>query len=214
VLTQRVRTDTNQLAPFAMARLPKPLENALTVLRALDRTDYGFEAEMLLLTGAAERMLMELAENRTDVIIVPVRMSTLVQRRDAERWLPVARSVAAPGKRRLVIEITDLARDTARSRMTDLVMMVSSLCRAVAFELPGADTGFVSLLPTTVPLVTITAQRLANDDGNGHVAAASKLIRLLQLRNCRLLVKNIVSPIQAMSLGKAGVPLLLTQQES
>jgi len=197
-----------------MARLPKPLESALALLRALDRPDYGLEAEMLLLTGAAERMLMELAENRTDVIIVPVRMSTLVQRRDAERWLPIARSMATPGKRRLIIEITDLSRDTARSRMTDLVMMISSLCRAVAFELPVPDSGFVSLLPTTVPLVTIAAQRLANDDGSGQVATATKLIRSLQLRNCRLLVKNIASPIQAMSLAKAGVPLLLTQQES
>jgi hypothetical protein len=93
------------------------------------------------------------------------------------------------------------------------VMMISSLCRAVAFELPVPDTGFVSLLPTTVPLVTINAQRLANNDGIGHVAAATKLIKSLQLRNSRLLVKNIASPIQAMSFAKAGVPLLLTQQE-
>jgi PAS domain S-box-containing protein len=214
VLFQRVRTDTNQLAPFSMARLPKPLETALGLLRALDRPDYGLEAEMLLLTGAAERLLSELSENRTDVIIVPVRMSTLVQRRDAERWLPIARSMAAPGRRRLVIEITELGRDTARSRMTDLVMMISSLCRAVAFELPVPETGFVNSLPTTVPLVTIAVQRLANDDGTGHVMAATKLIKSLQLRNCRLLAKNLVSPIQAMSLAKAGVPLLLTQQEA
>jgi len=196
-----------------MVRLPKPLESSLDTLRALGRADYGLEAELLLLTGAAERLLSELTTNRTDVILVPVRMSTLVQRRDAERWLQIARSMSLPGKRRLVIEITELARDTARTRMTDLVMMISTLCRAVAFELPVAEPGFVNGLPTTVALVTILQQRLGNEDGTGHVAAATKLIKALQNRNCRLLVKNVISAIQAMSLAKAGVSLLLTQQE-
>jgi len=213
ILFQRVRTDTNQIAPFTMVRLPKPLEFALDTLRALGRPDYGLEAELLLLTGAAERLLSELTANRTDVILVPVRMSTLLQRRDAERWLQIARSMALPGKRRLIVEITELSRDTARSRMTDLVMMISSLCRAVAYELPVPDPGFVNGLPTTVPLATIPVQRLGNEDGAGHVAAATKLTKALQNRNCRLLVKNIASPIQAMSLAKAGVPLILTQQE-
>jgi hypothetical protein len=155
-----------------------------------------------------------LTETRTDLILVPVRMSTLMQRRDAERWLPIARSMAAPGKRRLMVEITGLARDTARSRLTDLMMMISSLCRAVAFELPVAETGFVQGLPATAAFVTIPAHRLGNENGAGHAAAAAKLTKALQLRNCRLLVKNIASPIQAMSLAKAGVPLLLLQQEA
>jgi PAS domain S-box-containing protein len=213
ILFQRVRTDTNQVAPFTMVRLPKPLESSLGTLQALGRPDYGLEAELLLLTGAAERLLSELTSNRTDVILVPVRLSTLVQRRDAERWLQIARSMAQPGKRRLVVEITELVRDTARSRMTDLVMMISSLCRAVSFELPGPETGFLAGLPTTVPLVTIPIHRLGNEDGAGHVLAATKLTKALQNRNCRLLVKNIATPMQAMSLAKAGVPLILTQQE-
>jgi PAS domain S-box-containing protein len=213
IVLQRVRTDTNQIAPFTMVRLPKPLESALDTLRALGRSDYGLEAELLLLTGAAERLLSELTATRTDVILVPVRMSTLVQRREAERWLQIARSMAQPGKRRLVVEITELSRDTARSRMTDLVMMISSLCRAVAYELPVAEPNFLNGLPTTVPLVTIPVQRLGNEDGTGHVAAATRLTKALQNRNCRLLVKSIASPIQAMSMAKAGVPLILTRQD-
>ena len=94
-------------------------------------TNAGKSTLLNRLTGAAERLLSELTMNRTDVIIVPVRMASLVQRRDAERWLQIARSMALPGKRRLVVEITDLSRDTARTRMTDLVMLISSLCRAV-----------------------------------------------------------------------------------
>ena len=213
ILLQRVRTDSNQVAPFTMVRLPKPLESAVDTLRALGRNEYGLEAELLLLTGAAERLLSELTMNKTDVILVPVRMSSLVQRRDAERWLQIARSMAQPGKRRLVVEITELSRDTARTRMTDLVMMISSLCRAVAFELPVPEPAFINGLPTTVPLVTIPALRLGNEDGTGHVAAATKLTKALQHRNCRLLVKGVASPIQALSLAKAGVPLILTQQD-
>jgi PAS domain S-box-containing protein len=211
ILFQRVRTETNQVAPFTAVRLPKPLETALDTLRALGRPDYGLEAELLLLTGAAERLLGELTATRTDVIVVPVRMSTLVQRRDAERWLQIARSMAQPGKRRLVIEITELSRDTARTRMTDLVMTISSLCRAVAFELPGSDPSFVGGLPTTVSVATIPLPRLGNEDGSGHAPAATKLVKALGNRNCRLLVKGVASPTQAMSLAKAGVSLLLTQ---
>jgi PAS domain S-box-containing protein len=212
-LFQRVRTETNQVAPFTVVRMPKPLESALDTLRALGRPDFGLEAELLLLTGAAEKLLGELTAPRTDVIIVPVRMATLVQRRDAERWLQIARSMAQPGKRRLVIEIIELSRDTARTRMTDLVMTISSLCRAVAFELPVPDPGFVNGLPTTVGVVTIPLPRLGNDDGTGHVQAATKLVKALHNRNCRLLVKNVATPTQAMSLAKAGVSLLLTQQD-
>ncbi len=212
-LFQKVRTETNQVAPFTVVRLPKPLEGALDVLRALGRPDYGLEAELLLLTGAAERLLGELTATRTDVIVIPVRMSTLVQRREAERWLQIARSMAQPGKRRLVIEITELSRDTARTRMTDLVMTISSLCRAVAFELPSPEPAFVNGLPTTVSVVTIPLPRLGNEDGTGHVQAATKLMKALQNRNCRLLVKGVTTPTQAMSLAKAGVSLLLTQQD-
>ena len=214
VVFQRVRTDTNQVAPLTVARMPKPLETSLDTLRALGRTDYGLEAELLLLTGAAERLLGELTANRSDMIVVPIRMSTLVQRRDAERWLQIARSMAQPGKRRLLIEITGLARDTARTRMTDMVMTISSLCRGVAFELPTVDTGFIAGLPTAVALATIPLPRLGNEDGTGHVAAAGKLLKILNNRNARLLVKDIPTPGQAMSLAKAGVPLLLTQQDS
>jgi PAS domain S-box-containing protein len=214
VVFLRARTDTNQVAPFSVARLPKPLETSLDTLRALGRMEYGLEAELLLMTGAAERLLSQLTANRSDVIVVPVRMSTLVQRRDAERWLQIVRSMVEAGKRRLLIEIIGLARDTARTRMADMVMTLTTLCRTVAFELPTADPGFIAGLPTAVALTTIPLQRLGNEDGTGHVAAAGRLLKTLNNRNARLLVKDIPTPGQAMSLAKAGVPLLLTQQDS
>jgi PAS domain S-box-containing protein len=210
---QKLRTDTNQAAPFAFTRLPRPLESSLETLQALGRTDYTPEAEMLLLTGSAERLLSELTLNKTDVLIVPVRITTLIQRRDAERWLQIARTVGRPGKQRVVVEIGELARDIARTRMTDVVMMVSSIFRAVAFELPVADPAFVAGLPTSVPLVTIPVRRLANDDGGGHAQAAAKLLKALAMRNIRLIVKGVTSPTLAMALSKVGVTLILTAPE-
>jgi PAS domain S-box-containing protein len=210
---QRVRTETNQVAPFTMMRLPRPLETALETIQALGRADYGVEAELALLTGAAERLLSELTQTRTDSCSVPVRMSTLLQRRDAERWLQIARSMAQPGRKRLTIEITGLQRDTARSRMTDLVMMIATLCKGVAYELPVADPAFVAGLPQAIQLATISAPRLSSDSNAGAPAAAVKLMSVLRNRNCRLLVKQVPSATQAMALAKSGISLILTQQE-
>lgn len=210
---QRVRTETNQIAPFSIIRLPRPLEAALETLQALDRTDYGVEAELALLTGAAERLLSELTQPKTDSFIVPVRMSTLLQRRDAERWLQIARSMAQQSRKRLTIEITGLQRDTARSRMTDLVMMIATLCKGVAYELPIADPAFVAGLPQAIQLATIPALRLSPENSAGAPAAAVKLMNALRNRGCRLLVKQVPSATQAMALAKSGTSLLLTQQE-
>jgi PAS domain S-box-containing protein len=213
VVFQRARTETNQPAPIAYVRLPRPLEASLETLKALGRTDYSLETELLLLTGSAERLLGELTLNKTDLIITQARMATLVQRRDAERWLQVARALGPPGKRRLVVEITELARDTARTRLTDMMMTIASIFRAVAFELPVADPAFIAILPASVPLVTIPVHRLANEDGGGHATAAAKLIRALSTRNCRLIVKGVTSPGMAVALSKAGVTLMLTAQD-
>ncbi|HVJ52899.1 MAG TPA: PAS domain S-box protein [Aliidongia sp.] len=213
VVFQRVRTETNQAAPFTFARLPRPLESSLETLKALGRTDYSLEAEMLLLTGSAERLLAELTSSKTDLLVASVRLATLSTRRDAERWLQVARSLGPPAKRRLLVEISELTRDTARTRLTDTMMMIAPIFRAVAFELPVADQTFINALPNSVPLVTISVNRLANEDGVGHAITAAKLVKSLATRNCRLIVKGVTSPSMALALTKAGVTLLLTAQE-
>ncbi|HVJ55840.1 MAG TPA: PAS domain S-box protein [Aliidongia sp.] len=213
VVFQRVRTETNHPAPFTYVRLPRPLETSLGTLKALGRADYSLEAEMLLLTGSAERLLSELTLNKTDLILATVRMTTLAQRREAERWLHVARTLGPPAKRRLVVEISELSRDTARTRLTDMMMTIGQIFRAVAFELPATDQTFINGLPGSVPLVTIPANRLANEDGIGHALAAAKLVKILSSRNCRLIVKEVTSPAMAIALSKAGVGLMLAAQE-
>lgn len=209
---QTVRTDTNQPAPLLMSRLPPALDQALQTVLALGQNNFAIEAETLLLTGAGERALAEVAQNRQDLIIVPVRLETLSHRRDADRWLQVARTVGDSGKRRLVAEITDLRRETAATRLSDFMSMASSLFRTIAYELPTADPNFLGTLPRGVLIVTIPIHRLAI--GGDHVEAARRLLKGLATRNTRLLVKGVSNTAQAASLARAGVPLLLTSQVS
>lgn len=208
VLFQHVRTDTNHPAPIVLSRLPADLESALATLLALGHTEYVPQTELLLLTGAAERVLAELKLDHSDLILTPVRLATLTHRRDAEHWLNIARTLGGPGKARLVVEIRELGRDTARARLTDVTMMVSSLFRAVAFELPTTDPAFLTHLPVTAPLVTIEA-RLLGDDPASRVG---RLLKALAPRRCRLIVKNVGSPAAAAALAKAGVPLIASNE--
>jgi len=159
-----------------------------------------------LLTGAAERVLAEIHQDRTDLILTPVRLTTLTHRRDAEHWLNVARTLGPPGKKRLVVEIREVNRDTARARLTDVTMMVSSLFRAVAFELPTIDPNFITHLPVTAPLVTIEAKLLTDNPA----VPVGRLLKALLPRRCRLIVKNVTSSTLAVALAKAGVPLIAT----
>jgi len=206
VLFQTVRTDTNHAAPIVLTRLPSDIESAQSTLLALGRAEYIPQTELLLLTGAAERVLAELRQERTDLILTPVRLATLTHRRDAEHWLNVARTLGPPGKKRLVVEIRELGRDTARARLTDVTMMVSSLFRAVAFELPTIDPGFIAHLPVTAPLVTIEARVL----GDSPAVPVARLLKALLPRRCRLIVKNVTTSSMAVALAKAGVPLIAT----
>jgi PAS domain S-box-containing protein len=206
VLFQTVRTDANHAAPIVLCRLPVEIEAAQSTLLALGRSEYLPQTELLLLTGAAERVLAELQQVKTDLILTPVRLATLTHRRDAEHWLGVARTLGSPGKKRLVVEIRELGRDTARARLTDVTMMVSSLFRAVAFELPTIDPGFIAHLPVTAPLVTIEARLL----GDNPTAPVARLLKALLPRRCRLIVKNVATSSMAVALAKAGVPLIAT----
>lgn len=206
VLFQTVRTDTNHAAPIVLTRLPSDIESAQSTLLALGRAEYIPQTELLLLTGAAERVLAELKQERTDLILTPVRLATLTHRRDAEHWLNVARTLGPPGKKRLVVEIRELGRDTARARLTDVTMMVSSLFRAVAFELPTIDPGFIAHLPVTAPLVTIEARLL----GDNPAVPVARLLKALLPRRCRMIVKNVTTSSMAVALAKAGVPLIAT----
>ncbi|MDR3515813.1 MAG: PAS domain S-box protein [Azospirillaceae bacterium] len=201
-----LRTDSNHVAPLSYVRLPSDLDEQLNKLLALGRTEFVPDTELLLLTGATERIFDEVKYNKSDLVLLPVRMATLTTRRQAENWLQVARNVGEPGKKRMVVEIRDLGRNTARSRMIDVAILVSPLFRAVAFELPSMDPAFVASLPISTPMVTIQA-KLLSESTPLHTA---RLLKALALQRCRLIVKNVTSPAQAAMFVKAGIALVAT----
>lgn len=197
-----LRTEANRAAPIVLADLPGDLERAQATLVNLGHAEFIPQAELLLLTGAAERVLGDVAQ-ATDLIVTKVRIATLVNRREAEAWLNVARGLGATGKKRLVLEIAEISRDVARSRLSEAVALVAPMFRTVALELPSADLSFIALLPSATQLVTIDNSQL------GHASAASleRLVKALEALRCRLIVKN-VPPSLAPALAKAGIRLM------
>ncbi|MDR3515815.1 MAG: PAS domain S-box protein [Azospirillaceae bacterium] len=206
VVFRAIRTDSNQLAPLSFAHLPTELEKQLNTLVALGHREFVPDAELLLLTGATERAFAEVEEDKSELILLPVRLATLTNRRQGENWLQVARNIGEPGRKRLVIEIRELSRNTARARLLEVTMMVSSMFRAVTFELPSTDPAFVANLPISTAMVTIPAKFLG-DSSPGHTA---KLLKTLAGQRCRLIVKDVASPTLAGMFAKAGVSLIAT----
>ncbi len=198
-----LRTEASRLAPILLTHLPADLERAQATLLNLGHGEFIPQAELLLLTGAAERVLGEVGHAGTDLIVTKVRLATLVHRRDAEAWLHVARGLGATGKKRLVLEIAEISRDVARSRLSEAVALVAPMFRTVALELPSADLSIMSLLPPATQLVTIDNRLL----GQSSAAGIERLVKALETLRCRLIVKN-TPPSAATALAKVGVRLI------
>lgn len=201
---QTLRTETNQRAPILLARLPPDLEQAQTTLLNLGHRDFVPQTELLLLAGAAERVLAGLNEDATDLIVTRVRLATLVHRRESIAWLQLARSMGWPEKQRLVLEIAEFDRDTARTRLSDVARMLAPLFRAIACELPTSDPAFLSCLPPATPLATLDV-RLLGDSPGPQVA---RLLKALAPMRCRLIIKNVPSSALAVALARSGVSLI------
>ena len=210
---QHIQTEQHQPAPILAVRMPKAIRIAVDTLLSFGKNPYGLEAEIFLLTGASERILATMGQNNSDLIVTSVRFTTLSHARDCETWLKVARTLGDAGRRQVVVEVVDLPRDVAQARLMDLATRLSTLFRAVAFELPISDPGFAGRLPDSSRLASIAVRRLADGGGAVGAQATSRLIKALGARRCRLIVKD-TSPAQAVALAKAGVTLILMPPDS
>ncbi len=211
ILFQRVRTETNQVAPFTAVRLPKPLESALDTLRALAGRITGWSRTPAADRGggaAAQRAYRHPhgCHRRAGAHVDPgpaARRRALAADRPIDG--PAGQAPSGDRNHRTLARHRPDPHD--RSRDDDLIALPRRRIRAARF---GSRLRRRSPRPT-VSVVTIPLPRLGNEEGSGHVPAATKLVKALSNRNCRLLVKGVASPTQAMSLAKAGVSLLLTQ---
>jgi PAS domain S-box-containing protein len=206
-LFQYAQSAPRQPAPIAVTRPPRPILEAVDTLLSLGQASYGLEMEVFLLTGAGERLLAGQSKSNSELLIVPMRFATTANARDFEAWLTVARTLGDPARRQVAIEITDIPRDTADTKLADLSMRLSTLFRTTVFELPGNELIFVTGLPVSTRLATIPARRIT-EDGTISGPLAERLHKMLNARSCRLIVKDVPAPGQAKAIFKLGCLIL------
>ncbi len=190
--------------PIVLAHLPDEVAAAVDLLETLGEAHWRRECELLLMTECAKKLLSELGQPRNSILLCPVSYATLSHRRHAEQWLQLTRAVGTPAKQRVVLEICDLPRDIARSRLSDLGMTLSPLFKAVAFELPGTDPQFIAILPPTAGLVTIPRHRLGGD----FRRTAARFVKPLTERGCRLIVKDVEPAEDTVALLQSGMTMI------
>jgi PAS domain S-box-containing protein len=196
-------------APLSVVRLPAKMREAANTLRSLGRNNYEIETETFLLAGAGERVLAGLSRNNAALVMAPVRFATLSQARDLEIWLKVVRTLGDAAKQKVVVEITEIPLEVAATRLTDLVMRLSSLFKTIAFEFPATDPMFHAKLPPATKLSTIDYRQISWTALGEPSPAFQKLARALDLRQRRLIVKDVPSPAKQAALAKVGISLFL-----
>lgn len=200
-------TATGISAPIVFASLPAVMKDADESLKALGINHLALEAESFLLAGAGQRVLGGLSKSVGELIVTPVRLQTLAQHRASEAWLEVARALGEAAKRQIVVELREIPRDVATSRIGDTIQRLSSLFKAVAVELPEAELAFVDKLPAQVRLLTVEYSRLP---WSGEDVLSTNFLRMLKVidaKQRRLIVRNVTSVRRRNLLSKQGVNL-------
>lgn len=208
-LAAPVITDQNAATPITLMRMPAKLREAADILRSLGQIGYDLETETFLLANAAERVLAGLTRSANELIVTPVSLATLSHARTLEAWLHVARTLGATSKHQLVVEVQGISLGVPQTRLTDLVMRIASLFKSVAFEIPAIDPTFVGSLPVAVKLTTFQFDRIPWTSVGQPAPAFCKLVRALDVRQRRLIVKDVTSPTKQAALAKIGVSLFL-----
>jgi PAS domain S-box-containing protein len=193
--------------PITTIRLPKPLRDAVQALHNLGEFGYEVEAQTFLLAGAAEQVLAGLGNGAGNLVLTHVGVETLASARTSEAWLKMARTLGDAAKNQIVIELRGLSPDVAATRLTDLTMRLASLFKSVAFELPAIDYAFLAKLPASAKLATIQVSRIPWSSTGEPSPAFCRIVRALDLRQRRLIVRDIASPAKRLALAKAGVSL-------
>jgi PAS domain S-box-containing protein len=205
-----VVNEKGQRSPLMMARLPVAMREAASVLRSMGQEKYEIETESFLLANAGERILEGISSNQASLVVAPVRFATLTLPRDLEVWLRTVRALGEAAKQRIVAEITEIPPEVTATRLSDLAMRLTSMFKAIAFEIPLVDAAFQAKLPQSVKLATMEYRQISWSSLGEPVPAFHKLNRALDLRQRRLIVKNVPSATKRAALARTGVSLFLT----
>lgn len=208
-ISSSIVNDQGSPAPLSVVRLPAAMREAANTLQSLGRNNYEIETETFLLAGAGERVMAGLSRSNAALVMAPVRFSTLSQARDLEIWLKVVRTLGDAAKQKVVVEIKEIPPEVAATRLSDLVMRLSSLFKSIAFEIPVPDPAFHAKLPPAAKLATIEYRQIPWTSLGEPAPAFQKLSRALDLRQRRLIVKDVPSPQKQAALAKVGISLFL-----
>lgn len=206
-----VVNDQNAPTPITAVRLPIPLREAANVLRSLGQNSYELETETFVLAGAGERVLAGLSRSGSELVMASVRFSTLSVARDLETWLKVARTLGDAGKQKIIIEVRDIPANVAVTRLSDLMKRLSTLFKTIAFEVPVVDPSFQDKLPPTSKLATMDYRQIPWNSMGQPAPNFQKLARSFDLRQRRLIIRDVPSSARQTVLAKCGVSLFLPQ---
>lgn len=78
------------------------------------------------------------------VHVVPLPLPLLDDRQGLEQFLALARPLPEALRRSLILMISEIGRDSARPRLTDLARRIAPFCRRVGLALDGLDDGAIA----------------------------------------------------------------------
>lgn len=99
------------------------------------------ESGLLPLALTVDRLYrtLDAPETPPPVHVVPLPLSLLDDRAGFDQFLALARTLPESLRRQLILMITEIGRDTARPRLTDIARRVAPFCRRVGLALDGLD---------------------------------------------------------------------------
>ncbi|MBI2254878.1 MAG: PAS domain S-box protein [Proteobacteria bacterium] len=200
-------TATGSPAPVVFVNLSPEMKDADEALKALGINHLALEAENFLLAGAAQRVLGGLSKSVGELIVTPVRLQTLAQHRASEAWLEVARTLGEAAKRQIVVELREIPKDVASSRIADTIQRLSSLFKSIAIELPETDLAFVDKLPSQIRLMTIEYARIPWAGDAELTSNFARTLKVLDAKQRRLVVRHVSSVRRRNILAKHGITL-------
>ncbi|PWR24327.1 PAS domain S-box protein [Zavarzinia aquatilis] len=145
--TRPIRRRGGQESGLVLAGTDGATSNGLALLRqagVFPRTHP--ETGLLPLALVVDRLYRSLdgAGARVPVHVVPVPLSLLDDRQGLDHFLALARPLPEALRRCLILMISDIGRDAARPRLTDLAQRIAPFCRRVGLAVDGLEDGAIA----------------------------------------------------------------------
>ncbi len=161
------------------------------------------DMDLLLPALAVDRWV---AEKRTELLILPVPFGIFAERSRAEAFLAFARKLAERAPQRLALCLHRIPPGTSQFRLAETIGRLSPLVKRILVELDAPDAR-IDYLQLKLPTVAIAAAALWKR-GEFRAAAFGRLLRSLQARDVRLIVRQVPDEAAAAVLRGAGADFI------